>query len=103
MASGHVNRENRPNTWLHPTGICDVKIFLANSEPSTHGPSQTSEICLLWSADVVKADVVSLTSEGSKADTVDKVGDEPDEALDWSPLRSFLRTYSVNLRQLCVS
>jgi hypothetical protein len=35
MASGHVNRENRPNTWLHPTGICDVKIFLANSEPST--------------------------------------------------------------------
>jgi hypothetical protein len=37
------------------------------------------------------------------ADTVDKVGDEPDEALDWSPLRSFLRTYSVNLRQLCVS
>jgi hypothetical protein len=38
MASGHVNRENRPNTWLHPTGICDVKIFLANSEPSTHGP-----------------------------------------------------------------
>jgi hypothetical protein len=40
MASGHVNRENRPNTWLHPTGICDVKIFLANSEPSTHGPSR---------------------------------------------------------------
>ena len=36
MASGHANRANRPNTWLHrPT--CDVKIPLANSEPSTHG------------------------------------------------------------------
>jgi hypothetical protein len=36
MASGHVNRTNRPNTWLHrPT--CDVKKVLANSEPSTHG------------------------------------------------------------------
>ena len=35
------------------------------------------------------------------ADIVDKVGDEPDEALGWSPLRSFLRTHSVNLRQLC--
>ena len=36
MASGHVNRTNRPNTWCtdHP---CDVKIFLANPEPSTHG------------------------------------------------------------------
>jgi len=32
MASGHVNRTNRPNTWLHrPT--CDVKKVLANSEP----------------------------------------------------------------------
>ena len=39
MASGHANRANRPNTWLHrPT--CDVKIPLANSEPSTHGTKQ---------------------------------------------------------------
>jgi hypothetical protein len=36
MASGRVNRTNRPNTWLHRP-ICDVKILLANSEPSTHG------------------------------------------------------------------
>ena len=36
MASGHVNRTKRPNTWPHrPT--CDVKKVLANSEPSTHG------------------------------------------------------------------
>ena len=36
MASGHVNRANRPNTWLHRPA-CDVKKVLANSEPSTHG------------------------------------------------------------------
>jgi hypothetical protein len=42
MASGHANRANRPNTWLHrPT--CDVKIPLANSEPSTHGTKRTSD------------------------------------------------------------
>jgi hypothetical protein len=36
MASGHVNRTQRPNTWLHrPTLRRDP---LANSEPSTHGP-----------------------------------------------------------------
>ena len=35
MASGHVNRTQRPNTWLHRPA-CDVKILLANLEPSTH-------------------------------------------------------------------
>jgi hypothetical protein len=40
MASGHVNRTQRPNTWLHRPQACDVKILLANSEPSTHGPSR---------------------------------------------------------------
>jgi hypothetical protein len=35
MASGHVNRTKRPNTWLHRPA-CNVKISLANSEPSTH-------------------------------------------------------------------
>jgi hypothetical protein len=34
MASGHVNRADRPNTWLHRPA-CDVKKVLANSEPST--------------------------------------------------------------------
>ena len=37
MASGHVNRANRPNTWL-PTTAAGVKKTLANLEPSTHGP-----------------------------------------------------------------
>jgi hypothetical protein len=36
MASGHVNRANRPNTWLHRP-VCNVKKVLANPEPSTHG------------------------------------------------------------------
>jgi hypothetical protein len=38
MASGHEYRTRRPNTWLlRPTP--QVKILLANPEPSTHGPS----------------------------------------------------------------
>ena len=37
MASGHVNRTNRPNTWLHRPNLQLVKKALANSEPSTHG------------------------------------------------------------------
>jgi hypothetical protein len=41
MASGHGYRANRPNTWLlRPT--LQVKILLANPEPSTHGPSRHS-------------------------------------------------------------
>jgi len=36
MASGHVNRANRPNTWPQPTS-CTVKKTLASREPSTHG------------------------------------------------------------------
>ena len=36
MASGHVNRANRP-THGRTDQACDVKFFLANSEPSTHG------------------------------------------------------------------
>jgi hypothetical protein len=37
MASGHVNRVNRPNTWLHRQMLQTFKKVLANSEPSTHG------------------------------------------------------------------
>ena len=40
MASGHVNRANRPNTWLHRPSL-RREVFLANSEPSTHGTSRT--------------------------------------------------------------
>jgi hypothetical protein len=34
MASGHVYRTNRPNTWLLRP-ILNVKILLANPAPST--------------------------------------------------------------------
>src|SRR5262249_38362458 len=47
MASGHEYRANRPNTWLlRPT--LQVKILLANPEPSTHGPEAPFEGCLLF-------------------------------------------------------
>jgi hypothetical protein len=35
MASGHMNRVKRPNTWLHRPMLQNVKKVLANSEPST--------------------------------------------------------------------
>ena len=40
MASGHVNRTKRPNTWLHRPMLQNVKKALANPEPSTHGTSR---------------------------------------------------------------
>jgi len=41
MASGHVSRIKRPNTWLHRPMLQNVKKALANSEPSTHGTKRT--------------------------------------------------------------
>ena len=41
MASGHVNRIKRPNTWLHRPMLQNVKKALANTEPSTHGTTRT--------------------------------------------------------------
>src|SRR5262249_6982172 len=41
MASGHGNRANRPNTWLHRPMLHTFKKVLANSEPSTHGVKRT--------------------------------------------------------------
>ena len=38
MASGHANRTQKAEHMAAPTQVCDVKILLANSEPSTHGP-----------------------------------------------------------------
>jgi hypothetical protein len=42
MASGHVNRIKRPNTWLHRPMLQNVKKALANPEPSTHDPELNS-------------------------------------------------------------
>ena len=41
MASGHVNRIKRPNTWLHRPMLQNAKKALANPEPSTHGTKRT--------------------------------------------------------------
>ena len=37
MASGHVNRIKRPNTWLHRPMLQNVKKALANPEWLTQG------------------------------------------------------------------
>jgi hypothetical protein len=42
MASGHMNRVKRPDTWLHRPMLRNVKKVLANPEPSTHDPNHTS-------------------------------------------------------------
>jgi hypothetical protein len=42
MASGHVSRIKRPDTWLHRPMLQNVKKVLANPEPSTHDPQRTS-------------------------------------------------------------
>ena len=51
MASGHMNRVNRPDTWLHRPMLQNVKKVLANSEPSTHDPEQKSEIKIVRISD----------------------------------------------------
>jgi hypothetical protein len=37
MASGHVSRIKRPNTWLHRPMLQNVKKAIANTGSSTHG------------------------------------------------------------------
>jgi hypothetical protein len=50
MASGHVNRIKRPNTWLHRPMLQNVKKALANSEPSTHGTWRGALCSGTWTA-----------------------------------------------------
>jgi|HubBroStandDraft_6_1064221.scaffolds.fasta_scaffold1095969_1 hypothetical protein len=57
MASGHVNRINRPNTWLHRPMLQNVKKALANTEPSTHGTSRTCDDANGTSAVEARADM----------------------------------------------
>ena len=58
MASGHVNRIKRPNTWLHRPMLQNVKKALANPEPSTHGTNRTWPDVRLESAFGGRADVI---------------------------------------------
>jgi hypothetical protein len=46
MASGHVSRIKRPDTWLHRPMLQNVKKALANPEPSTQDPKRPSRACL---------------------------------------------------------
>jgi hypothetical protein len=62
MASGHVNRIYRPNTWLHRPMLQNVKKVLANSEPSTHGTKRTSRPCLRMSVHRGRPEVISASS-----------------------------------------
>jgi hypothetical protein len=50
MASGHVNRIKRPDTWLHRPMLQNVKKVLANPEPSTHGTKRTCRLRYAMSA-----------------------------------------------------
>jgi len=59
MASGHVIRANRPNTWLHRPAL-HVKKTLASREPSTHGTTRKNERAQSMSASAPKAVIVKL-------------------------------------------
>jgi hypothetical protein len=54
MASGHVSRIERPNTWLHRPMLQNVKKALANSEPSTHGTKRSLSLRLAMSCSGAK-------------------------------------------------
>jgi hypothetical protein len=43
MASGHMSRTRRPNTWLIRPD-CDVQKVLATMEPSTHGTLRPRDV-----------------------------------------------------------
>ncbi len=65
MASGHVNRTNRPNTWLQPTQGCYVKISLpTRSRPhmAQSGHADTLNRCPLWR--LIAGEAASLYSAG---------------------------------------
>src|SRR5260221_9798743 len=53
MASGHVNRITRPDTWLHRPMLQNVKKVLANPEPSTHGTKRTYRVRNVMSASLI--------------------------------------------------
>jgi hypothetical protein len=49
MASGHMNRVKRPDTWLHRPMLQNVKKVLANPEPSTHDPKTFDGVLIRFS------------------------------------------------------
>jgi hypothetical protein len=63
MASGHVSRIKRPNTWLHRPMLQNVKKALANTEPSTHGTFPTCRGGRLMSVDWGRPEVAGTRSK----------------------------------------
>jgi hypothetical protein len=63
MASGHVNRTYRPNTWLHRPMLQNVKKALANPEPSTHGTSHHLMRCTDMSEVRARPEVIGRPSK----------------------------------------
>jgi hypothetical protein len=74
MASGHVNRANRPNTWLLRPSPADVKKSLANPEPSTHGPKRRSHGHVRTSAVEIPADAPPYSMKLGRGDQKDRTG-----------------------------
>jgi hypothetical protein len=66
MASGHVNRIYRPNTWLHRPMLQNVKKVLANPEPSTHGTTRTCRTGRSMSVVEGRADFADTTADFRK-------------------------------------
>jgi hypothetical protein len=46
MASGHVNRIKRPNTWLHRPMLQNVKKALANPQVRYEGMNRPSSVAV---------------------------------------------------------
>ena len=71
MASGHMNRVKRPDTWLHRPMLQNVKKVLANPEPSTHDPISDIAACEfllrspVWNAATPRIALVLLSLVGT--------------------------------------
>jgi hypothetical protein len=84
MASGHVNRIERPNTWLHRPMLQKREKALANPEPSTHGTNRTNSDVRSSVAIRGKADV-GRTAQFDRKDPERSLGCRPKRLGDGSP------------------
>jgi putative ABC transport system substrate-binding protein len=72
MASGHMNRVKRPDTWLHRPMLQNVKKALANPEPSTHDPE--TDIRSQRQVPIVYLFSLVVRSQGARLQAFDKGG-----------------------------
>ena len=63
MASGHVNRIKRPDTWLHRPMLQNVKKVLANPEPSTQGTKHRPWLTALLARRPTKVAAIALANK----------------------------------------